>query len=130
MASRYRIPADEWSGTEIITSEWQYNTTRKLPPTIFRFVNGLDASVDITAHVSDSYDENGDRRKQLQFYDQPEYMGNPIYRQPSDIGTSSITVSAGETQSYTIRERWDRVYIDVAPASQPGSGSMDILELE
>jgi hypothetical protein len=106
------LQASDWSGTETLSIEVSRADVSGTDATLYRYLNGLDVNVDIT--IDGTHVEDGS----LTWPE--ELRGSGSESEPT------LTVESESADSDLITEPWERLTINVTPASNPSSGEFEL----
>lgn len=129
------IDHSEWSGTEQLSREFQFVEPAEFPPFQIRIVNGLDAEITVDVRLTDALDGEPGARSRLAdplFYTGSKTVGwPPTGGFPGSQSTQqTLTLSAGEFDTYAIPSSWDVVQYRVTPTTNPSSGEVQLINMK
>lgn len=100
--SELTIDAGEWDTTETKTLKPPRGTPQF--EVLYRYLNDLDADVDVAFKVTDEHDSAYDYAEQ----------------------TDTRTVTAGSLDGVLLTEPWERVAVEVTPQTSPSTGTFTL----
>lgn len=111
------INYSEWSGTETKSIDILRYDSDSLPMSevLYRYINGLDVSVDVTVESTDADDKSS--------------MAYLEDLRGGSASKTALTISSGSAGSDYLTEPWEIVRINVTPASNPSSGEFTLKEI-
>lgn len=126
------IDQAEWDGANEYSTEIKYSFREPDPYPYYRFINGLDVSVDITVEFTDSFDESEARLESSEFFIDSNVIGWPVVggNPGGQTSQSSVTINSGNHNSFALAPTWDRVFINITPAAEPTAGEFQIINMK
>lgn len=111
---RVLVEADEFTGSG--PEDRGFNIRAYQSPTVLRFINELDAQVNVSVDLTHEDDVT---------FDYPQPANTYTVRG----GTGNPEDGAGSAKSDVLTEPWDRARVTITPASEPTGGYLRVLEM-